>query len=189
MASAADTISFKKFTTKDNVTGLNQAKSSVQRGIKRQLLDQFPMLEALIDTLIPKKEPLMIARCPGHVNLLVINNEILFFNHRNGPYFPHLRLLHKYPMMLPHMQCDAGAIRRVFSGAHIMCPGLTSPGGRMQDVPVGAVVAVMAEGKQHAMAVGHMRMSTTEIREQNRDIAIFNIHHLGDGLWSNGTLN
>ena len=35
------------------------------------------------------------------------------------------------PNILPHVQCDRGAIRFVLSGANIMCPGLTSAGGRM----------------------------------------------------------
>ncbi len=34
-------------------------------------------------------------------------------------------------MILPHVQVDKGAIKFVLSGANIMCPGLTSPGARM----------------------------------------------------------
>lgn len=64
---------------------------------------------------------------------------------------------------MPHMQVDKGAIRRVFTGANIMCPGLTSPGGKMEDVPAGKVVAIMAEGKKHALAIGLTVMSTKEM--------------------------
>ena len=38
------------------------------------------------------------------------------------------------------MQVDKGAIRFVLSGANIMCPGLTSPGGQMTDLPAGSAV-------------------------------------------------
>lgn len=38
------------------------------------------------------------------------------------------------PHILPHVQVDKGAIRFVLSGANIMSPGLTSPGGRMDVV-------------------------------------------------------
>ena len=31
----------------------------------------------------------------NHVNLVVANNQVLFFNIRDGPYFPTLRVLHK----------------------------------------------------------------------------------------------
>ena len=34
---------------------------------------------------------------------------------------------------MPHMQCDKGAIKHVLGGADIMCPGLTSPGGKIDD--------------------------------------------------------
>lgn len=60
-------------------------------------------------------------------------------------------------------QVDKGAIRFVLSGANIMCPGLTSPGARMSPVEKGQVVAVMAEGKQHALAVGMTSLSTDDM--------------------------
>jgi len=175
---------FKKFSQKEHFSGLNPAKSSVQRGIRTALIEQFPLLAGTIDEIIPKKTPLMIARCQNYITLIVVNNTPLFFNFRDGPYMPTLRLLHKYPAILPHMQCDKGAIKYVVGGAHVMCPGLTSKGGCMPDnVPAGVVVAVHAEGKQHAMGVGMTKMSSQQIRELNKDIAIEIYHHLTDGLW------
>lgn len=44
------------------------------------------------------------------------------------------------PFFLPMQQVDKGAIRFVLSGANIMCPGLTSPGAQMTDVPKDTVV-------------------------------------------------
>ena len=38
-------------------------------------------------------------------------------------------------MLLPQVQVDKGAIKFVLSGANIMCPGLTSPGAKM-DTPL-----------------------------------------------------
>lgn len=37
-------------------------------------------------------------------------------------------------------QVDKGAIKFVLSGANIMCPGLTSPGAKMTEVPKDTVV-------------------------------------------------
>lgn len=65
--------------------------------------------------------------------------------------------------MLPYMMVDRGAIKHVVNGSNIMCPGLTSPGAKMTDVPRDSVVAVMAEGKENAVAVGTMKMSTQEM--------------------------
>lgn len=111
-----------------------------------------------------------------------MNSEILFFNQRDGPYYPYLKLLHEcthyflpnrnstqliphtVPDILPALQVDKGAIRFVLSGAHIMCPGLTSPGARMDiDVDKETVVAIYAEGKEHALGVGFTTMSTQDM--------------------------
>ena len=44
---------------------------------------------------------------------------------------PPLTHTHTDPDMLPKVQVDKGAIKFLLSGANIMCPGLTSPGARM----------------------------------------------------------
>lgn len=85
--------------------------------------------------------------------------------------------------MMPHMRCDKGATRHILSGSDVMCPGLTSAGAQMDDVPALFPVAVMAEGKEHAMAIGVTKMSTKEINEINKGIGIEVIHFLNDSMW------
>lgn len=66
--------------------------------------------------------------------------------------------------MMKYVCADKGAIPFVLSGANIMCPGLTSAGGDIpEDLPVGTPVAIMAEGKQSAMAIGVLTMSTQDM--------------------------
>ena len=48
-------------------------------------------------------------------------------------------------------------------------------------------VAIFAENKEHALAVGLTKMSTKDIREINKDIGVENVHYLNDGLWKNNT--
>jgi PUA domain protein len=84
---------------------------------------------------------------------------------------------------LPHWQVDKGAIKFMFGGAHVMCRGLTSAGGKMVPLPAGSPVAIMAEGKTHALAVGITKMSDAEVRSKNSDIAVENLHQLLDGLF------
>lgn len=63
-----------------------------------------------------------------------------------------------------------------------MCPGLTSPGAVLDESLANeTVVAIMAEGKEHAMAVGILKMSGSDIKKINKGNAIDNIHCLGDG--------
>ncbi|KAI4892869.1 hypothetical protein NFI96_012627 [Prochilodus magdalenae] len=200
---------FKKFDEKENVSNCIQLKTSVIKGIKNQLIDQFPDIDAWLNQIMPKKDPVKIVRCHEHIEILTVNGELLFFRQREGPFFPTLRLLHKYPFILPHQQVDKGAIKFVLSGANIMCPGLTSPGAKLYPADVDTVVvslkmffsfiryetsylyivlesfcqAIMAEGKQHALSVGVMKMSAENIEKVNKGIGIENVHYLNDGLW------
>ncbi|XP_040428338.1 malignant T-cell-amplified sequence 1 isoform X1 [Cygnus olor] len=172
-----------KFDEKENVSNCIQLKTSVIKGIKNQLIDQFPVIEPWLNQIMPKKDPVKIVRCHEHIEILTVNGELLFFRQREGIFYPTLRLLHKYPFILPHQQVDKGAIKFVLSGANIMCPGLTSPGAKLYPAAVDTVVAIMAEGKQHALCVGVMKMSAEDIEKVNKGIGIENIHYLNDGLW------
>jgi len=53
----------------------------------------------------------------------------------------------------------------------------------MTPIEKNAIVAIMAEGKQHALAIGFMKMSTDEIASVNKGIAIETLHYLNDGLF------
>ncbi|CAG8694804.1 5868_t:CDS:2 [Dentiscutata erythropus] len=175
---------FKKFNIKEDVATQSLVKTSVQRGIRAKILEQYKKLEPVIDEVLPKKASLVLVKCHEHINLLTINNEILFFQHFDGPYYPTLRLLHKYPDVFPRLQVDRGAIKFILSGANIMCPGLTSKGARMdEDLPADTIVGVFAEGKEQALAVGLTKMSTEDIKKINKNIGVENVHYLNDPLW------
>lgn len=51
------------------------------------------------------------------------------------------------PMMMPRLRVDKGAIKFVFQGANIMCPGLTSKGATLHD-EVPEDTAVVSRGQQ-----------------------------------------
>ncbi|CAG9474771.1 cell cycle regulator protein, putative [Plasmodium vivax] len=168
----------------DNISSQNLMKSSVQRSIKATILKQYPKLEDFIEDIFPKKGPLFLGKCINHVTVIIGNNELLFFQIRNGPWMPNLKLVHKYPFMMPQIQVDKGAIKNVLRGSNIMCPGVTSPGGKLDDVESNTVVQIRAEDKEFACALGITTMSSKEILEVNKDICIENIHYLNDGLWN-----
>ncbi|KAI3648301.1 hypothetical protein MP228_006155 [Amoeboaphelidium protococcarum] len=131
-------------------------------------------------------------------SLSLQEDEFLFWNSFDGDWIPTLRLLHRFPWMLKQVQIDKGAIRHIVNGAPIMCVGLTSKGGRLpgggdgddekSNWPVGTIVAVMAEGKQHACAIGQLSKSIEEIRSVNKDTGIETLHHIGDELFNNPVL-
>lgn len=105
----------------------------------------------------------------------------------DDPIIPHLRLVHQFPKAFPSIGIDRGAIRFVLSGATLMVPGLTSTGGRLpsadQVLKEGEVVAITAEGKEEACMVGVLKMSTEDMKQKGKGIAVEAGHFLGDGLW------
>ena len=108
----------------------------------------------------------MVARCQDHIQLIFLSgvNEVLFFQERDGPFFPTLRLLHKYPDMMVRVQVDIGAIKFVMQGANVMCPGLTSATGIIPDtLEVGMPVAIYAHGKENAMGMGVVKMTSQQM--------------------------
>lgn len=144
---------------------------------------------------------MLLPNSPDRVSLYVLGSTPLFFQHMDDPLTPHLSLVHKYPQCFPRIRIDRGAIRFVLSGAALMAPGLTSPGGRLPDPAVkeddkvgndgyggreleaGEIVVVEAEGKESACMVGPLKVGTKEMKEKKKGPAIENGHYLGDGLW------
>ncbi|KAJ2785599.1 Malignant T-cell-amplified sequence 1 [Coemansia javaensis] len=176
---------FKKFNLQEAVSGKNPVKASSVRGIRAKLIEDYPAIEKHIDDILPKKAVLTQIKCRGRIVLYAVGDDILFFQHFDDPVTPTLHLLHRFPDILPQVQVDRGAIKFVLSGANIMCPGLTSPGARLpaDNLPEGTVVAVMAEGKEHALAIGTTTMSTDQIKAVNKGNGIDLIQYLGDPLW------
>lgn len=75
----------------------------------------------------------------------------------------------------------------MLSGAALMAPGLTSPGGRLPDkenaLEAGQVVAIKAEGKEEACLVGMLKVGTEEMKSKGKGVVMDEGHYLGDGLW------
>lgn len=53
---------FLRFQAKESVSGVSQVKSSIQRGIKTKLIEQFPPIDDYIAQIFPKKEPLVVVK-------------------------------------------------------------------------------------------------------------------------------
>ncbi|QRV86315.1 Malignant T-cell-amplified sequence 1 [Ceratobasidium sp. AG-Ba] len=183
---------FKKFSTSTDIASNALIKSSAQRGIRTKLLEQMPALAAdngaLLEYIWPKKEGITLVKCREHVVILALHGEPLFFQHDEEPYLPSLKLLHKFPNLLPHVQIDRGAIPYLLGGAHMMVPGFTSKGGKLPEkdeaLPAGAAVAIHSEGKEHAVGVGILKHGTEEIKKLTKGTAVEVAAYIGDGLWA-----
>jgi PUA domain protein len=195
---------FRRFDPSTDVSTSTQVKASVQRSIKSQISSAHPEItDDLLDELMPKKCPLLQYKVGPHLMLYCQKQQLqagkndeedcsdnddddvpssprevpIFFQHRDGPILPTLKLVHKYPsLQFTKVIVDKGAIPFLLGGANVMCPGLTNPGGYMppdiDDADGGDTkpglqkddgVVIYAEGKEFAIAVGVMSMSSLEV--------------------------
>ncbi|ETO20441.1 hypothetical protein RFI_16776 [Reticulomyxa filosa] len=173
--------------SRESVSANNRAKTSVIRTIKKEILDCYPSLTEYMEEVFPKKGVMntATAKTAGTKVTFIMDEDmnILFFQIREEKPIPTLRTLHKFPNLLPKFQVDKGAIPFVLKGSDIFCRGLTSKGGKMDEVTKDTVVAIYAEGRVHACAIGTTLMDTKTIREVNDGIAVTQYNYLGDGLW------
>jgi malignant T-cell-amplified sequence len=106
---------FRKFDSSTDVSTSTPVKSSVQRAIKAQLLQQHPhFTEDIMDELIPKKSSLIQYKVTAHLMLYcqrieyppeenrVPSDVPILFQHRDGPILPTLKWIHPYIILPNH---------------------------------------------------------------------------------------
>ena len=87
---------FRKFSNEENIKTASPVRSSEQRSIRAQIVQQYPALEEFVDDIFPKKESLIVCKCKDYVQMLVDQSgELIFFQCRSGPFIPTLRFLHR----------------------------------------------------------------------------------------------
>ena len=159
-------------------------KASQEKNFRKQLLEDIPKIEDVIDKIWPKKANLLMGK--KIFNIYFINDEPCFIQPKEGPILPYLKLLHKYPFLLPTCQVDKGAIKHIIGGANVMVPGLISKGGKLpteKEIPHN-MIAVNCEGMENALAIGQMQMSAEEMEKKKEGIAIEVITYIGDEAWN-----
>ena len=86
---------YKRFTAAEDISGTNIVKSSVQRNIRKDIIERYPAIEPYMDDVMPKKEDVYLTKCSNKITLISCGREPLFFQDGNGPYIPCLRVIHK----------------------------------------------------------------------------------------------
>jgi len=89
---------FRSFSVAEEVSSVTALKSSIVRGIKRSVCEQYPSIEEYIDDIIPK-DGTKEGKGKDKMTFVVVEGEALFIRIREGPYFPTLRLLHKCALL------------------------------------------------------------------------------------------
>lgn len=106
----------------------------------RSLTRRYPALEPHIEDLLPKKGDTIVCKCKDYIQLILDpEGEFMFFQCRNGPFIPTLRLLHK---------CVAAFVLRVRLRATSLTRPNPSPAGERRRTWLGLVAASYPKPKQ-----------------------------------------
>ena len=160
-------------------------KASQEKAFRKQLLESIPKIEQIIDQIWTKKTEIQTGKLPNF-HIYFLSGEPSFLQGKEGPIIPHLKLLHKYPFLLPTCQVDEGGIKHLITGADVMIPGMISEGGRLpteKEIPHN-IVAVMCEGMENAIAIGQMQMTAEEMKLKGKDIGVKVYTYIGDKTWN-----
>ena len=160
---------------------LDQTKSSVARGIRGKIAEQFPQLEdeEVLDELILKKCTMNIAKT-DHRTSWWWTASPCSSSSATGPTSRNPKGSAQVPDCMPKLRRQGRHQVRV--RAQHQCARFTFPGAVMHDdVPEDTPVAIYAEGRSTYMGITKMRPPT--YGEKNKGIRVDTIHHLGDGLW------
>jgi PUA-domain protein len=117
---------------------------------------------------------------------VVLDDDVLFvdkemcFIHKDGSWFPTVKLLLKKPFILPKVVVDMGAVKFVVNGADIMRPGI-----RLCDTfEKGAFVVIVDETHNKPLAVGQALFSSEELLAQTGGKVVSSLHYVGDEYWN-----
>jgi len=135
---------------------------------------------------LPKKSQCGQLKAKDHVTLYMspVLHQPVFFQQRDGPFFPTLKFLHMAGDFMPVLGIDKGGIKFVLKGADVICAGITSKGGSIPEpLDEDVAVAIMAEGKQFPLGIGMTKMSTDAMKQVNTGVGVELVHFLNDDLW------
>ncbi|KAL4579790.1 hypothetical protein LXL04_015956 [Taraxacum kok-saghyz] len=103
----------------------------------------------------------------NHLNLVLVNNFPLFSIYVMGHICLNYESFINYRLINLSLVVDP--TKFFLAGANNMCPSLTSPGGILdEEVGEETIVAIMAEGKEHALAIGFTKSSEKDICKKDR---------------------
>lgn len=183
--------------TREWCTNLSLLKASQAKKCVASLKEQFPVAEALIDELFPPKGEVSLVKCKNYIQLLISTlpagtthnkgtkpvKRIVFWNMREGPWIPTLRLLQRYPSLLPTLLTDAKCPKFILQGAQMMAPGIHQMD---LDLQQGAIVSVSIRDAP-PFFIGRLIQTGREIMAEGRhEQAVETLNIIGDGFWEYG---
>ena len=91
------------------------------------------------------------------------------------PFLDDTSVLEKFP----NVMVDMGAVKFICKGANVMRPGIT----KFSSFEKGQIVCVVEESQHKFLAVGKAEMSSEQMEETDKGMAVKNIHYISDDYW------
>ena len=91
------------------------------------------------------------------------------------PFLDDVSMLEKFP----NVMVDMGAVKFICKGANVMRPGIT----KFSSFEKGQIVCVVEESQHKFLAVGKAEMSSEQMEETDKGMAVKNIHYISDDYW------
>ena len=88
------------------------------------------------------------------------------------PFLDDITILEKFP----YVTVDMGAVKFVCKGANVMRPGIT----KFSAFEKGQIVCVVEESQHKFLAVGKAEMSSEEMEETDKGMAVKNMHYISE---------
>lgn len=103
-----------------------------------------------------------------------------FVIQRGAKFYPSLKALDWLNISYPKAVVDMGAVPYVAKGADIMAPGIRRVESEFSQ---GDTVIVAEEKYGKNLAVTEAIMTSSQIMQERRGKALYNIHYVGDRIW------
>lgn len=156
-------------------------KNNLLAKLKQQAEASMPKIGQILDTLFPKKKPVIVYHLDDHAALYAVDDKPVLVELGGGQVFPLLKYAMEYPGLLPCVYVDDGAIKALKKGADLMAPGIKQC---PQSFDSGEVIEIRLLETTIPFAIGVTTVSYDEMLENNKGVAIQVKHVLGDGLWN-----
>ncbi|KAI5189571.1 malignant T-cell-amplified sequence [Nematocida sp. AWRm77] len=159
---------------------VSSSRTRISNYTIKQIKAQF---DANLSVLLGKEEVLESIKTPEK-ETFILRNGIPIIHVESDRYVPLVKCVHMAPDMLTKVVVDEGAIKHLINGADVMAPGLLQTTSEYPSVSENDLVAIYGYGKTHALGVGVVVMSSSQVEEIRNGVAIKIVSRLGDKLYS-----
>ncbi|MDO5851381.1 MAG: RNA-binding protein [Methanobacteriaceae archaeon] len=160
--------------------GLKKLKHNKRYHLKNKKIKEIKKELGTYEILIPPKTSVEMIETDGNFNILVINNEPILLELKDGKIIPTLKAVTNLDLSHKYVTVDMGAVTHIIKGADIMSPGIVDADTQIQE---GDIITVIDENHKKPLAIGKSIITGQEMIDNQKGKAIKTLHFVGDEIW------